>query len=69
MSQAVVQLEKAGSNQIADGLTCRDSGAIEARNCSADLVGNAIRHCCHKGRKHDVVSQLGRAPQQEDHRE
>ena len=69
MSEPIVRLEKAGSNQIADGLTCRDSCPIEARNRSADLVGNAVRHCCHKGRKHNVVSQLGRAPQQEDHRE
>ena len=69
MSQTIVQFEKAGSNQIADGLTCCDSGPVEARNRSAYLVGNAVRHRCHKGGKHNVVSQLGRAPQQEDHRE
>ena len=69
MSQSIVRLEKAGSNQIADGLTCCDSGPVEARNRSAYLVGNTVGHCCHEGRKHDVVSQLGRAPQQEDHRE
>ena len=69
MGQAIVLLEKASSNQVTDGLARRDSGSIEARNRSADFVGNTVGHRCHEGRKHDVVSQLGRAPQQEDHRE
>ena len=69
MGQAVVQLEKASSHQVTDGLTRCDSSSIEARDCSTDLVGNTVGHCCHEGRKHDVVSQLGGAPQQEDHRE
>ena len=59
-------LEQLGADEGADGLAGGDAGAIEAGDGAAELVGNAVGHRGDVRGEHDVVSELGAAPQQQD---
>ena len=54
------------ADHIAKRLSGGDTGAVEAGNRTANLVRHAVGHGRHERGEHDVVTQLGAAPQYED---
>ena len=58
-----------GADHVAERLAGGDTGTVEAGNRTADLVGHAVGHSRHERGKHDVIAELGAAPQHENRRE